>query len=908
MPSISHLLLSLLLCTGLLGCGGGSSGQDAVNDGQAIADTAPPVITLNGASPMEIEEGGPYVEPGATAEDDVDGTVEVTIEGSVGAAPGEYVLTYSASDSAGNLSSVERIVIVMPASEEGVLGKSPEEILETLSLRQKAAQLIQAEISHISLEDIRQYGIGSVLNGGGSYPDGDRAATVEEWRQYSALLREASLDTTQGSAGIPIVWGTDAVHGHNNVRGAVLYPHNIGLGATNDPALLRAIGAATADAVAATGIDWIFGPTVAQARDFRWGRTYESYSNNPELVSDFAFSVIDGIQSRGLAATAKHFIGDGGTERGIDQGNTPLSDAELLNQHGSGYEGAIAADVLSIMATFNSVRGEKVHGNEPILTDMLRQQLKFEGMLVSDWNGIAQVPGCHTASCPQAFNAGIDMSMTPSDWRALLDNIVAEVERNAISEARIDEAVLRVLRFKKRLGLIDKDYEVGRGLSPDVVGNTEHRALARRAVRESLVLLKNNEASLPINPTRNIVLVGPAADSIPHQAGGWSVTWQGTGTTNEDFPGGTTIRDALQAAVNGAGGTLHYSESGDIGDNVLPEAIVVVLAEAPYAESAGDLADLDWPSSRSLPLRQVQTWREQEVPVITVLMSGRPLWVNPEMNQSDAFVAAWLPGTEAQGIADVLFSSANGDPTYEFVGKLPFAWPGGAVNARNADSAVEAELFPRGYGLTYEDQTDIAALTENPRNEKDGLISPSEGDTDGAAGGDLPDELWVLKNGAIEPLWDRGIGAFDEAIGWDVCLNDNGQGCPSIDWQFVSDTQRGQVLEVSYPGGAAFAGLFIESLSGLDLSSHNTLTFDVAHVAGDNQYAVKLDCFYPCSSGDYLLERLNEGWQTVSVPLAELERQGLDRGNVNTGLVIWSTSHSNNRFRIDNIKFTKEST
>ena len=275
MPSISHLLLSLLLCAGLVGCGGGSSGQDAINDGQAIADTTPPVITLNGASPMEIEEGEPYVELGATAEDDVDGTVEVTIEGSVGAAPGEYVLTYSASDSAGNLSSVERIVIVMAASEEGILGKSPEEILETLSLTQKAAQLIQAEISHISLEDIRQYGIGSVLNGGGSYPDGDRAATVEEWRQYSALLREASLDTTQGSAGIPIVWGTDAVHGHNNVRGAVLYPHNIGLGATNDPGLLRAIGAATADAVAATGIDWIFGPTVAQARDFRWGRTYE---------------------------------------------------------------------------------------------------------------------------------------------------------------------------------------------------------------------------------------------------------------------------------------------------------------------------------------------------------------------------------------------------------------------------------------------------------------------------------------------------------------------------------------------------------------------------------------------------------------------------------------------------------
>ena len=359
-----------LLCAGLVGCGGGSSGQDAINDGQAIADTTPPVITLNGASPMEIEEGEPYVEPGATAEDDVDGTVEVTIEGSVGAAPGEYVLTYSASDSAGNLSSVERIVIVMAASEEGILGKSPEEILETLSLTQKAAQLIQAEISHISLEDIRQYGIGSVLNGGGSYPDGDRAATVEEWRQYSALLRKPHWIRHR------VAPGYRSFGEQMRYMGTITFEAQSCIRTTSawEPQMIRGSCAPSvrqqltpSQQRESTG----YSPTVAQARDFRWGRTYESYSNNSELVSDFAFSIIDGIQSRGLAATAKHFIGDGGTERGIDQGNTPLSDAELLTQHGSGYEGAIAADVLSIMATFNSVRGEKVHGNEPILKDML---------------------------------------------------------------------------------------------------------------------------------------------------------------------------------------------------------------------------------------------------------------------------------------------------------------------------------------------------------------------------------------------------------------------------------------------------------------------------------------------------------------------------------------------------------
>ena len=900
-PLFRSLLVAVVLLTSA--CGGSSGGSEPETPQADSGDTTPPVITLNGDSPMLLEEGEPYIEPGATAKDDVDGPVDVVIEGDVGETPGDYTVDYSATDSAGNSATSQRIVTVVPLPDTGVLGRRPEDILEQLTLAQKVGQLIQAEISHITFEEIRRFGIGSVLNGGGSYPDGRREATVDEWREYASSLREASLDTSAGGAGIPIVWGTDAVHGHNNVRGATLYPHNIGLGATRNPELIHAIGEATAAAVAATGIDWIFGPTVAQAQDLRWGRSYESYSDDSDLVSQYAFQLVEGIQSRGLAATAKHFIGDGGTERGIDQGNTALDDDALMAAHGSGFEGAIAADVLSVMATFNSIMGEKVHGSSRLLTDLLRSQLKFEGLVVSDWNGIAQVPGCSNAQCPQAFNAGIDMSMTPQDWKSLLDNLITDVERGEISEARVDEAVLRVLRFKERLGLLNTNYEVGRDIPASTVGNNEYRQLARRAVRESLVLLKNNDAALPLSPTQEILLLGTAADSLPHQAGGWSVTWQGTGTSNADFPGGTTIKGALDAAITEAGGKLHYSASGNSNSDIDPDAIIVVLAENPYAEGAGDRSDLDWPKSRSAPLATAQQWREQGVPVITLFLTGRPLWINPEINQSDAVIAAWLPGTEAAGITDVLMTNASGAIQYDFTGTLPFPWPGGAVHPTNSSLAVEAALFPRDYGLTYEDDTAITALSENPRNAENGLV-PESG-TDGNAGDDLPDTLWVFQNGEIAPRWDRGIGAFDEAIGWGVCENDDGAACPSIDWSVISDTERGDVLEVSYPEGAAFAGLFLESFSGTDLSSYDTVSFELLHLDGDNQYAMKLDCFYPCTSGDVLLERLEAGWQTIHIPLDQLEAQGLVSSNVNTGLVIWATAHNGNRFRIDDVRFVR---
>ena len=878
----------------LTACGGGGGASIASPEAPSTTDITAPVITLNGAAEIEIELGSTFTDPGVDAQDNVDGAVSVTVSGQVENRVGTYTLTYSATDQAGNQSTATRTVTVVEPPEFSVLGATPEQILAQMTLPQKAAQLIQAEISAVSIEDIRRYGLGSVLNGGGSYPNGNRSATPTQWKAYSLALREASLDTQLGSAGIPIVWGTDAVHGHNNVRGATLFPHNIGLGATRNTDLIRQIGLATAAEVAATGIDWIFAPTVAQAKDYRWGRTYESYSDDSVLVQSYADAMVLGLQNNGIGATAKHFIGDGGTSRGTDQGNTVLTDAQLIEQHGSGYVGAIGAGVHSVMATFNSVNGVKVHGSEALMNEMLRNQFGFQGMVVSDWNGIEQVPGCSASSCPEAVNAGIDMIMVPYDWKTLHANLIAQVQQGQISQARLDEAVLRVLEFKSAVGLLDPSFSVGRDVMPEVVGSASHRELARQAVRESLVLLKNNGQVLPILPSKRVLLVGAQADSVRHQAGGWSVSWQGDGITNADFPGATTIKQAFDQVLSAGGGVLDYSVNGTY--QQVPDVVVVVLAEDPYAEGAGDLQSLDWLSSRSTALQNVQTLRDQGIPVVTLLLSGRPMWMNPEINDSDAFVAAWLPGTEGSGISDVLFSDDAGEVRFDFTGRLPFGWPAVAVNPSNEALPVSTFLYERWQGLNYQSAVEMDLLSEDPRSSAVG---------GGGGGTNQPvDDLLVFDNGSAEPIWDRGLGAFDGAIGFGTCMNDGGADCPSIEWSTVSDTDRGQVLEIVHPVGAQLAGWFVASSAGVDVSAHTALAFDVKHLEGENNYTMKLDCFYPCTSGDYALGTATQGaWHTFTVPLANLESQGLNASSVDTGIVIWATNHSGNRYRLDNVRF-----
>jgi beta-glucosidase len=467
-------------------------------------------------------------------------------------------------------------------------------ILQEMSLEQKVGQMVQGEIKWVSPADVTKYHLGSVLNGGGSFPGGKKNSSIDDWVNLADKYYKASMKT---KAGIPVIWGTDAVHGHNNVIGATLFPHNIGLGAANDPELLKEIGAITAREVAVTGIDWIFAPTVAVVKDDRWGRTYEGYSDEPPIVRSYGGKIVEGIQgtaeqlrtdSSKVIATAKHWIGDGGTLRGVDQGNTIVSLEDLLDQHGQGYITALEADVQTVMASFNSWNGEKLHGHKELLTNVLKEQMNFDGFVVSDWNGIGQVDGCTNQSCAQSINAGVDMIMAPEDWKSVYKNTIAQVRSGEIAMSRIDDAVSRILRVKLRAGMFEKPAPSKRKITADrsIIGSAEHRAVAREAVRKSLVLLKNSKQLLPLKPNQHILVTGDGADNIGKQNGGWTITWQGTENLNTDFPGATSIFGGIEQAMANIGGSAELSEDGSFAKK--PDVAVVVFGENPYAEGSGD--------------------------------------------------------------------------------------------------------------------------------------------------------------------------------------------------------------------------------------------------------------------------------------------------------------------------------
>ena len=470
---------------------------------------------------------------------------------------------------------------------------------------------------------------------------------------------KASTDTSNGGTGIPVIWGTDAVHGHNNVIGATLFPHNIGLGAANDPQLMRKIGEVTAREVAVTGIDWVFAPTVAVVKDSRWGRSYEGYSNDAAIVRSYAGEIVSGLQGAGnelrsnhqkVIATAKHFIGDGGTHAGEDQGNTILPIEKLLEEHGQGYISAIDAGVQTVMASFNSWNGEKLHGQKYLLTDVLKGQMGFDGFVIGDWNGHGQVDGCDDEQCAKAIIAGVDMIMVPQSWLPFLQNTIAQVKAGEIPMARIDDAVRRILRVKIRAGMFEKGAPSSRELAgkAELIGSAEHRAVAREAVRKSLVLLKNKNQLLPLKGGQHIVVAGDGADNIGKQNGGWTLTWQGTENENSDFPGATSIYAGLKQAVSAIGGTTELSVDGNFAKK--PDVAVVVFGEEPYAEGVGDVKSLIYRNGIKTDLALLKSFKEQNIPVVAVLLTGRPLWLNAEINNSDAFVVAWLPGSEGAGV------------------------------------------------------------------------------------------------------------------------------------------------------------------------------------------------------------------------------------------------------------------
>ena len=590
-----------------------------------------------------------------------------------------------------------------------------DDLLARMTLEEKVGQIIQADIASITPADLARYPIGSILAGGNSAPDGDERAPLQAWAALSKAFRTAASE--RPGAAIPLMFGIDAVHGHNNIVGATLFPHNIGLGAARDPDLIRRIGAATAEEVAASGADWTFGPTLATPRNDRWGRAYEGYSENPEVVAAYAGPMTIGLQGElvagrslspaHIAGSAKHFLADGGTQGGIDQGDAVLSEDALIAIHAQGYAPAIEAGVLTVMASFSSWNGVKTTGNASLLTDVLKTRMGFEGFVVGDWNAHGQIPGCSNESCAQAINAGLDMFMAPDSWRALYANTLAQARSGEIPTTRLDDAVRRILRVKVKLGVFDRDRALeGRA---ELLGSPDHRALAREVVRKSLVLLKNEGDVLPIKPGARVLVAG-AADAIGQAAGGWTVTWQGADTTNADFPGATSIWSGLKTAVEAAGGVAELRADGDYVER--PDVAVVVFGETPYAEFQGDIETLDFAPKE--PLALLRRLQAAGIPTVSVFLSGRPLWTNPEINASDAFIAAWLPGTEGAGVADLLVAGTDGRAPYDFTGRLSFSWPKSSdQEVLNVGDPGYDPQFAYGYGLSYARPAAVGLLSED---------------------------------------------------------------------------------------------------------------------------------------------------------------------------------------------------
>ena len=596
-----------------------------------------------------------------------------------------------------------------------------DDMLKRMSIEEKVGQTLQPEMKFITPQDVRAYHIGSIENGGGSVPGGNKHASVQDWLKLIDGFWKASVDPANKGVRVPLMWASDAVHGHNNVFGATIFPHNIGLGAARDPNLIERIGAATAEEVRATGMDWSFAPVVAVARDDRWGRSYESYSEDPGLVASYAGAMVRGLQGTGktfldkdhVVASAKHFLGDGGTDGGRDQGDNRASEGQLRDIHGAGYPPAIGAGVQVVMVSFSSWLGEKMHANKGLVTDVLKGRMGFDGIAMGDWNAHGQVPGCTNGDCPISTNAGIDVYDVPQDWKALFENSVREVKAGTIPMSRLDDQVRRVLRVKMRAGIFEEGLPSSRPHAgdPRSLGSPAHRAVAREAVRKSLVLLKNDAGLLPLNSTKRILVAGSGADNLAKQTGGWTLSWQGNDNKNEDLPGATSIWGGIQAAVKAGGGTAVLSPDGTYADK--PDVAVVVFGENPYAEFQGDQADVALHTDNQESLALLRKYKAAGIPTVAVMLSGRPLYVNPQINAADAFVAAWLPGSEGEGVADVLIGQANGKPRFDFSGKLSFSWPKRPDQTPlNVGDPGYDPQFAYGYGLHYGATSKVGQLPE----------------------------------------------------------------------------------------------------------------------------------------------------------------------------------------------------
>ncbi len=613
--------------------------------------------------------------------------------------------------------------------------------LQRMTLEQKIGQMIQTERMSISPEEVKTHHIGSVLSGGGSAPGANKPI---DWVKMNDAYWAASVESDDKHLPIPTLYGVDAIHGHNNVIGATIFPQNIGLGCANDPDLLNRIAQCTAREILATGVEWTFAPTLAVARNNQWGRTYESYSEDPEIVKSYAAAFVQGLQGNlkrdSVIACVKHWVGDGGTTYGIDQGDTDISEEELRRLHMAPYIPAIEAGTLTVMASFNSWKGDKLHGHKYLLTDVLKNELGFKGFIISDWDGCDYLDTDFHQTVAKGVNAGIDLFMVSEKWRQFGESLNQHIKEGNVKLERIDDAVKRILYVKIKYGIFEKPRPSQRHWSNHAsFGSKAHREVAREAVRKSLVLLKNEGDILPLKKDARILVAGKNANDRGHQCGGFTVAWQGVSDSMDDesdepaskittaygedagvqrgkIIGGTSIWEGLKAVSQKA----ELNINGNLADPARHDVGVVVIGETPYAEGMGDIRLGDetigemsqkikglmkvlHPYGESLVLNELHTEdleaieniTSKGIPVVVVLLSGRTLIIEKELDASSAFVAAWLPGSEGQGVADVLFGDFN------FQGKLSFSWQNKEGDNFHKGDVPYSPLFPYGFGLSY---------------------------------------------------------------------------------------------------------------------------------------------------------------------------------------------------------------
>jgi beta-glucosidase len=681
----------------------------------------------------------------------------------------------------------------------------------------------------------------------------------------------ASIDDEDVEIAIPIIWGIDAVHGHANLKGSIIFPHNIGLGAMNNPDLIEKIASITAHELTVSGHDWTFAPTLAVPQDLRWGRSYEGFSENPDLVKSYGDRIVIGLQGEfgsenfmgdgRVISSAKHFLADGATENGVDQGDALINEKELSKVHAAGYYSSIPAGVQTVMASFSSWQGRKLHGDKELLTDVLKGKMGFNGFVVGDWNGHGQVPGCINTDCPQSLNAGLDMYMAPDSWKGLYESTLQHVKDGTIAMERLDDAVRRILRVKLLSGIFQKGAPSTRANAgnENLLALPEHKNVARQAVRESLVLLKNNNQLLPIDPSKTILVVGDGASSISKASGGWTLSWQGTGHSNDKFPNGESILEGIEKTVDDAGGKLIFSKDGDT--SIKADVVIAVYGEDPYAEFQGDRENLAF-TPNGFDTNKLSTYKENGIPIVSVFLSGRPMWANTEINNSDSFIAAWLPGSEGGGVSDMLFKT---DPSFDFTGRLSFTWPASALVSKNNNQA----LFEIGYGLSFTSINQIDFLSENSGLENSEIASTGEYFNKGDVV--APWDIWLI-SGKLE----KQIASFPSSVG--------GLIISKTDHMAQEDALR---INWTKSDGDYFR---ISSVKPNDLTRQSNgamkLAFNAKSFTGSDSTLQIGQCDDSFNCDKTLEIKISDEWQEYLIPLSNFEELGIDMSKIISSILI----------------------